>query len=276
MWIEQLIAESTGKEGKGILPGRGREARVRRRSMAATGSSSSIERAAARPMEQAIEPLSRAGHPVGALRAGRCARPRRGDVPLGVRDRCGGKASRHQPLRPAQCPGGQGPNERDPGGKSSLQAAGVEGPGRGGAAEAARLVERGGLLRDHGVSRFDGRRTRERSTGSGCKSGTRRRSPRRSASDRASSIRRDNSTRGVRTTGVFLQITAASGVSVPIPARPYGFQDVVAAQAAGDLAALRSRGRRALRCHLPEVASGLRALESAVEEALGGSKERRA
>ena len=46
-------------------------------------------------------------------------------------------------------------------------------------------------------------------------------------------------------TGVFLQLTVAPAASVPIPGRPYGFDRVVAAQAAGDLAALLSRGRRA-------------------------------
>ena len=70
-------------------------------------------------------------------------------------------------------------------------------------------------------------------------------------------------------TGVFLQITAGAEAAAPIPGRPYGFEDVVAAQAAGDLAALRSRGRRALRVHLPESASGLEALQAAVAKALG-------
>jgi hypothetical protein len=70
-------------------------------------------------------------------------------------------------------------------------------------------------------------------------------------------------------TGVFLQITAKPASAAPIPGRPYGFEDVVAAQAAGDFAALRSRGRRVLRVHLSEVPSGLRALEEAVTGALG-------
>ena len=70
-------------------------------------------------------------------------------------------------------------------------------------------------------------------------------------------------------TGVFLQITAEPAASVPIPDKPYGFEEVVAAQAAGDLAALRSRGRRALRVHLTkDVAAGLRDLEAAVAGAL--------
>ncbi|MEP6470767.1 MAG: glucose-6-phosphate isomerase [Acidobacteriota bacterium] len=51
-------------------------------------------------------------------------------------------------------------------------------------------------------------------------------------------------------TGVFLQLTAEPARAVPIPGRPYGFERVVAAQAAGDLAALRSHGRRAISLHL--------------------------
>jgi hypothetical protein len=70
-------------------------------------------------------------------------------------------------------------------------------------------------------------------------------------------------------TGVFLQITAEPAASVPIPGKPYGFENVVAAQAGGDLAALRSRGRRTLRVHLPkDVSRGLADLERVVGGAL--------
>ena len=56
---------------------------------------------------------------------------------------------------------------------------------------------------------------------------------------------------------------------VSIPGRPWGFGEIVAAQAAGDLAALRSRGRRALSVHLPQdVSPGLEALQTAVAGAL--------
>ncbi|MDQ6891446.1 MAG: glucose-6-phosphate isomerase [Acidobacteriota bacterium] len=65
--------------------------------------------------------------------------------------------------------------------------------------------------------------------------------------------------------GVFLQVTAEPRERVPIPGRPWGFGEVVAAQAAGDLAALRSRGRRAATVHLgPDVAEGLAELDRAV------------
>lgn len=66
-------------------------------------------------------------------------------------------------------------------------------------------------------------------------------------------------------TGVFLQITCDARERVPIPDKPWGFAEVIAAQAAGDLAALQSRGRRALTVHLgTDLASGLRDLAQAV------------
>lgn len=51
-------------------------------------------------------------------------------------------------------------------------------------------------------------------------------------------------------TGVFLQITADDPDDLEIPGAPYGFATLAAAQARGDLEALHDRGRRAVRCHL--------------------------
>ncbi|MEO8432311.1 MAG: glucose-6-phosphate isomerase [Acidobacteriota bacterium] len=73
-------------------------------------------------------------------------------------------------------------------------------------------------------------------------------------------------------TGVFLQVTADPADEVPIPGRPFGFGRVLAAQAAGDLAALVSRNRRALRVDLGrDVAGGLAELDRAVGAALAGA-----
>jgi glucose-6-phosphate isomerase len=75
--------------------------------------------------------------------------------------------------------------------------------------------------------------------------------------------------KGGPNTGVFLQITAAHADDVDIPGQKYSFGVVIDAQAAGDLAVLESRGRRALRVHLgADVASGLKAIGAAVTEAL--------
>ncbi|MBW3549124.1 MAG: glucose-6-phosphate isomerase [Actinobacteria bacterium] len=53
--------------------------------------------------------------------------------------------------------------------------------------------------------------------------------------------------------GVFVQVLGADGQDVPIPGRPYGFSTLKQAQAAGDLLALGARGLRAGRVTLDEV-----------------------
>ena len=75
--------------------------------------------------------------------------------------------------------------------------------------------------------------------------------------------------KGGPNTGVFLQITADHAVDLEIPGQKYSFGVVIDAQAAGDLAVLESRGRRALRVHLgADVAAGLKALGTAISAAL--------
>jgi transaldolase / glucose-6-phosphate isomerase len=70
-------------------------------------------------------------------------------------------------------------------------------------------------------------------------------------------------------TGVFLQITDSARPDVSIPGKPYTFGQVIAAQAAGDLAALKARGRRAMSVHLADLSSGLSDLDGAVRRTLG-------
>ncbi len=75
--------------------------------------------------------------------------------------------------------------------------------------------------------------------------------------------------KGGPNTGVFLQITADDSRDVPVPGQKYTFGVVKAAQASGDLEVLRERGRRALHVHLgSDVAAGLAQLASSVERAL--------
>jgi glucose-6-phosphate isomerase len=75
--------------------------------------------------------------------------------------------------------------------------------------------------------------------------------------------------KGGPNTGVFLQITAEHAIDVAIPGQRYSFGVVIAAQAAGDLAVLESRGRRALRIHLgADVAAGLKTIATAIDAAL--------
>ncbi|GGO81420.1 glucose-6-phosphate isomerase [Wenjunlia tyrosinilytica] len=66
--------------------------------------------------------------------------------------------------------------------------------------------------------------------------------------------------------GAFLQITGATAQDLDVPGRPYTFGRLQLAQALGDLGALTSRGRPALRLHLTDRAAGLRQLHSALGE----------
>ena len=75
--------------------------------------------------------------------------------------------------------------------------------------------------------------------------------------------------KGGPNSGVVLQLTCADAEDLPVPGQSYSFGVVKAAQARGDFDVLAERGRRLLRVHLPaDVASGLKVLGKAVEEAL--------
>ena len=69
--------------------------------------------------------------------------------------------------------------------------------------------------------------------------------------------------------GVFLQITCDDAHDVPVPGENYTFGIVKSAQARGDFDVLTERHRRALRVHLgPDVDAGLARLKAAIEKAL--------
>ncbi len=69
--------------------------------------------------------------------------------------------------------------------------------------------------------------------------------------------------------GVFLQITCEDAVDLPVPGQKYTFGVVKAAQARGDFQVLTERDRRALRVHLgKEVKADLVKLETAIRQAL--------
>lgn len=75
--------------------------------------------------------------------------------------------------------------------------------------------------------------------------------------------------KGGPNTGVFLQITCDDAVDLPVPGQKYTFGVVKAAQARGDFAVLAERGRRALRVHLGKnVKGGLAKLNKAMQQAL--------
>jgi glucose-6-phosphate isomerase len=59
--------------------------------------------------------------------------------------------------------------------------------------------------------------------------------------------------KGGKANGLFVQVVDDLGEEIQIPGRPYGFRTLIAAQAAGDLAALEERGRRVIRIGLEEL-----------------------
>ncbi len=75
--------------------------------------------------------------------------------------------------------------------------------------------------------------------------------------------------KGGPNTGVFIQITAGEGEDVMIPGEPYSFGTLAAAQALGDMKSLTTRNRRVIRIHVGfDVESGVKRIQKAVERAL--------
>ena len=75
--------------------------------------------------------------------------------------------------------------------------------------------------------------------------------------------------KGGPNSGVFLQITCDDAADLPVPGKKYTFGIVKTAQARGDFNVLTERGRRALRVHLTgDLTAGLTTLQQAVQRAL--------
>ncbi len=67
--------------------------------------------------------------------------------------------------------------------------------------------------------------------------------------------------------GLFLQIVTSKGSAIPIPGEPFDFLTLINAQAIGDFQALKTHGRRVLRIVIDEnSADGLSAMENAVQK----------
>jgi transaldolase/glucose-6-phosphate isomerase len=76
--------------------------------------------------------------------------------------------------------------------------------------------------------------------------------------------------KGGPNSGVFLQVTCDDAADLPVPGQKYTFGVVKAAQARGDFQVLVERGRRALRVHLgKDLKSSLAKLQAVVNQALG-------
>jgi transaldolase / glucose-6-phosphate isomerase len=75
--------------------------------------------------------------------------------------------------------------------------------------------------------------------------------------------------KGGPNSGVFLELTHDARHDMPIPGHKYSFGKVIAAQARGDFSVLNDRNRRALRVHLgTDVDGGLKHLQTALRRAL--------
>ncbi len=75
--------------------------------------------------------------------------------------------------------------------------------------------------------------------------------------------------KGGPNSGLFLQLTCDDKDDIPVPGQKYTFGIVKSAQARGDFEVLAERGRRVLRVHLgPNVETNLQRLKSAVRDAL--------
>lgn len=69
--------------------------------------------------------------------------------------------------------------------------------------------------------------------------------------------------------GVFLQVTAASATDLAIPDRPFTFGKLISAQAAGDAQVLSEHGRPVLRLHLTDRPAGVKQLQELITSLAG-------
>lgn len=69
--------------------------------------------------------------------------------------------------------------------------------------------------------------------------------------------------------GIFLQVTASAKQDVPVPGEPYSYGTLIAAQALGDFQSLQQHGRPALRVHLPDESDdSMRRLQGLIQRAV--------
>ncbi len=241
-WVEQLIAESTGKEGKGIVPVEGEdlgppEVYGDDRLFVAVGNEAVPERLSA---------LEDAGHPVLRL-------------PLDAAVQLGGEFFRWEfatavagavlGINPFDQPNVQEAKDRT---KQLLASGAVPEPDRGDLDALLQQVRPGDyvaiqayLPRNEETDwRLHAARMRIRDRWN-------------VATTVGFGPRFLHSTgqlhKGGPNTGVFLQIVEPPQEDVPIPGQPYTFGTLLAAQAAGDLESLRAHGRRAARADLDEL-----------------------
>ncbi len=282
-WVEQLVAESTGKSGRGIVPVAeevlaGAGAYADDRVFVAVGSPALPAATAA-----ALDALADAGHPVIAWNAPRledlAADFLRWEVAtaaasavLGVdpfdepnvsEAKAATQAMLKRHLEEGRLPG-RAPSARD-GALAAWAPAAAGHPGATAAEWAAGLLARAKPGDYFAVLAYLHRTDSRHANLESIRHAARARS--RTAGTLGYGPRFLHSTgqlhKGGPDTGVFLLLTADEG-DLPIPGERYGFGTLRAAQAAGDFEVLEARGRRVLRVHLgPDADAGLARLAAA-------------
>ena len=261
LWLEQLIAESTGKAGTGVLPVAGEPLGdaaaygddrlfVHLRQGTARTSTTPRSTPCARPGTPCSPSSSTSPADLGAL-----------FVEWEIATALVGAQAAHQPVRPAERPGGQGPHGRDPRGLRRATASCR--PRRPGSpAEVLGHAERGRSYvclqafvapdaRAPGQARAPAGAALRDALGCAATAGF---GPRYLHST-------GQYHKGGPPNGVFVQLLAGEQDDEAIPGRPFGFRTLRDAQALGDAGALRGRG-------LPLARISLAACEAAIERAL--------
>ena len=265
IWVEQLIAESTGKEGKGILPVADEplgdpEAYGDDRVFAYLRNADEPDE----ELDAKVEALAKAGHAVitASTRGG----------PVGPRAGCSSSPS-SPPRWRAGCSGINAfdqPNVQEAKDNTAkvLEAAepplGRRGRRRGAAGAAGRCRARPATWRSWPTCSRRRSSTR-RWPSCARRSATPPRPPPRSATAPASCTPPASCTRAARPPGCFLQIVHDGDEDVEIPDADYTFKELKNAQATGDILTLRDHGLPAERVRLEgDPVDALRALTERV------------
>ncbi len=266
LWVEQLIAESTGKQGRGILPVAGEP--VGDPSLYGDDRVFVHLRDEEKPdegLDQAVKALAEAGHPTLTLST-------HGPVDLGriffLAEFAVAAAGWALEINPFDQPNVQEAKDNT---KRVLEAGAVPDIEAAGDAQLRALLD--GAAPPHYVAilgylppsaELDGavaelRETIRELTGATTTFGY---GPRYLHST-------GQLHKGGPDTGRYLQLTSPPTRDIPIPGQPYSFATLIAAQAAGDLQTLRRHGRPAERIELDgDPAAGVRALSERIASVL--------
>ena len=268
LWVEQLVAESTGKQGAGVDPDRGRGCRRAVR-VGPRLRGDHARRGRARPGRGRARPG--VGRAVRRVADAVSTRARRRVLPLGGGDRGRGRAARDQPVRRAERLAGEGrhaglarhlPQPAAPARAGGPRRRGRRAvhpqphrPGVGRQRSAVRRLQRRAAARLRGRARLSAARRSSPSTPPSATCAPRSRpgpgAPACTGTGRATSTPPASSTRAGPTPVVFLVVTAEPQGDLPVPEEPFSFGVLEMAQALGDFQSLDRTGRRAVHVHLP-------------------------